>query len=174
MADAVKTLGISPDAKLDGKLQERMFNEYLLGKKRPAIAKYLNSPVDDPKLLHDALKQLSLEWASIADPDIPGGMTSHYGNGNKASLSVKDATTLLQNDRAKNLKSEPPAAIKPPPDVSKMSSELKTNQTALDEAAAAVSKTTNNTNVHSETGGTQLPEQKKVVDKNPLLEKGKK
>ena len=174
MADAVKSMGISPEAKLDGNLQERMFNEYLLGKKRPAIAKYLNSPVDDPKLLHDALKQLSLEWASIADPDIAGGMTSHYGNGNKASLSVKDATMLLKNDREKKFKIEQNAVPNPVPDVTKMSTELDANKKAIKEQANAVQKETNQTNVHNEEVGAQPSEQKKVKDTNPLLDKGKK
>lgn len=103
LSEAVTKLKIDVNEKFTGKLQERLLNEYLLGMKRPAIAKYLASPVDDPKLLHAALKQLSLEWASIADPDIPGGKSSHYGSGNKASMSVEEATRLLKKDREKNL-----------------------------------------------------------------------
>lgn len=150
LADAVKTIGgISMTDKFDGKLQERMFTEYLLGKKRPAIAKYLNSPVDDPKLLHDALKQLSLEWASIADPDIPGGKTSHYGNGNKASLTVDDAAKLLKQDRekAQTKKTEVPVVAPAIPDVSKISSEntdLKKQVNAQSQQQAVKKDTTNN------------------------------
>jgi hypothetical protein len=99
LSDAVKTLNLDTSQKFTGDLQEKLFEEYLISQKRPAIANYLNSPTDDPALLYKALKALSLEWASIADPDIPGGKTSHYGSGNKASLSVEQMTILLKQDR---------------------------------------------------------------------------
>lgn len=101
--DAVKKLNINPKEKFTKELQERLFKDYLLSIKRPAISRYLNSPVDDPKLLNDALVQLSLEWASFADPNIPGGTTSHYGRGNKASVTVEQAKKMLQQDRQSNL-----------------------------------------------------------------------
>lgn len=113
LADAVKTLNIDKNAKFTSSLQERMFDEYLLGQKRPQIAAYLNSPTDDPLLLHSAIKALSLEWASVADPDIPGGKTSHYGSGNIASLSVKDATEILKSDREKIMKEKNKSSIRP-------------------------------------------------------------
>ena len=99
LSDAVKTLNLDTSQKFTGDLQEKLFEEYLISQKRPAITNYLNSPTDDPDLLYKALKALSLEWASIADPDIPGGKTSHYGSGNKASLSVEQMTILLKQDR---------------------------------------------------------------------------
>jgi hypothetical protein len=99
LSDAVKTLNLDTSQKFTGELQEKLFEEYLISQKRPAITNYLNSPTDDPALLYKALKALSLEWASIADPDIPGGKTSHYGSGNKASLSVEQMTILLRQDR---------------------------------------------------------------------------
>ena len=102
LADGIKSLGnVSMNDKFNGALQERLFNEYLLGRKRPAINKYLMNPTDDPALLYKALKQLSLEWASFADPDKPGGKTSAYGSGNKASVSVDQATDLLKKERAR-------------------------------------------------------------------------
>ena len=101
LLDAVNTLNISRKEKFNGQMQEKLFNDYLLGIKRPAIVDYLNSKTDDPVLLKRALKQLSLEWASIADPDIPGGKTSHYGSGNRATLSVEEATAILKRDREK-------------------------------------------------------------------------
>lgn len=170
LADAVKTLGIKPEDKFDGKLQERMFNEYLLGKKRPAIAKYINSPVDDPKLLHDALKQLSLEWASIADPDIPGGKTSHYGSGNKASLSVEDATKLLKQDREKSQtkKNELPVAAPAIPDVAKLSGEntdLKKEANAQSQKQTVKKDTTNNYVTSKQNHGQ---EEQKVEDDRPV------
>ena len=113
LLDAVKTLNVDTSQKFTGALQEKLFEQYLIGQKRPAITNYLNSPTDDPALLYKALKALSLEWASIADPDIPGGKTSHYGSGNKASLSVEQITVLLKQDRLqlqKNKTQEVPTA----------------------------------------------------------------
>lgn len=103
LRDAVVKLGIDIKQKFNAQLQDKIFQEYLLGLKRPAIAKYLNSPVDDPVLLKAAVKQMSKEWASVADPDIPGGKTSHYGHGNKASVSVEQASDYLRKDREENL-----------------------------------------------------------------------
>lgn len=99
LSDAVKKLNIDVKQKFTGQLQEKLFEDYLIGQKNPAIANYLNSPVDDPTLLYKALKSLSNEWASIADPDIPGGKTSHYGSGNKASITVTEMSSLLKQDR---------------------------------------------------------------------------
>jgi len=101
LKEGISALGISPDEKYSRAVQEKLFKEYLIGTKNPAISAYLDSPVDDPKLLHAALKRLSTEWASVADPDIPGGRTSHYGSGNKASISVDTMTNLLKSDREK-------------------------------------------------------------------------
>ena len=47
---------------------------------------------------------MSLEWASIADPNIPGGTTSHYGSGNKASIFVPEMEQVLRLEREKNTK----------------------------------------------------------------------
>jgi hypothetical protein len=128
---AVETLNIDTKQKFTGKVQENLFERYLIGAKRPAIANYLNSPVDDPKLLYAALKSLSLEWASIADPDIPGGKTSHYGNGNKASISVEKMTELLRSDRQdlqKNKTQVVPNTVKTGETIEKTSAELKENK----------------------------------------------
>lgn len=105
MKSAVAALGISPNEKFTPDLQERMFKDYLITVKRPAIAKYLNSPTDDPNLLKNAVRELSYEWASIADPD-KGGMTSHYGSGNKAIISVNEITDTLKKERENNLKNK--------------------------------------------------------------------
>jgi hypothetical protein len=117
--------------KFTGKVQEDLFERYLISAKRPDIANYLNSPVDDPNLLYKALKALSLEWASIADPDIPGGKTSHYGNGNKASISVEKMASLLRSDREdlqKNKTQVVPSNVKTGETIEKTSAELKENK----------------------------------------------
>lgn len=149
LADAVRTLNIDPNQKFSGELQERMFNEYLISKKRPEIANYLNSPIDDPKLLHRAVKAASLEWASIADPDIPGGRSSHYGSGNKASITVDQMKEYLRKDRevliAKNRNTEIPNQVGQK--IDKDSRENKELKKEAESTPVAVDKIVNNTNV---------------------------
>lgn len=143
LKEAVAALGINPNTtKFDRATQERMFRDYLITQKKPAIAKYLNSPVDDPKLLHAALKSLSLEWASVADPDIPGGKTSHYGHGNKASVSVDTMAALLKKDREKNMGKTTLATQESPPipseNVADMSAETRLAKKELQAQAASI------------------------------------
>jgi len=109
LSAATKALNISPNQKFDAKLQDRMFNEYLISTKNPSIAAYLNSEVDDPRLLQNALYNLSTEWASVADPTKPGNQ-SHYGSGNRALISVEEITNALKLDREANLKEKSKAS----------------------------------------------------------------
>jgi len=104
LKDAVTALGISKSDKFDAKTQEKIFNEYLLKVRKPSLQAYLVSKEDDPMLLKKAIHELSLEWASIADPNIPGGTTSHYGSGNKASIFVPEMEQVLRLEREKNTK----------------------------------------------------------------------
>jgi outer membrane biosynthesis protein TonB len=156
LSDAVRVLNIDTKQKFNAQLQEKLFEEYLIGQKNPAIARYLNSPSDDPKLLYGALKSLSNEWASIADPDIPGGKTSHYGSGNKASISVEQMTALLKQDRMtlqeKKLSNPPevPSTVSTGNKIdtsSKENKDLKTKAEETEKSAPVVnSNTTNQTN----------------------------
>jgi len=102
LKDAVTALGISKSDPFDAKTQERIFNDYLLKVRKPSLQDYLVSKEDDPVLLKKAIHELSLEWASIADPNIPGGTTSHYGSGNKASIFVSEMEKTLRLEREKN------------------------------------------------------------------------
>lgn len=126
---AMQSMKLSPTEKFTGALQERIYKEYLITIKRPEISAYLNSPIEDPVLLKSAIKAASNEWASVADPDIAGGKTSHYGNGNKASISVDEMAVILMKQRQENL-SLPATEVVPPrlvaptkPDVSRASTE---------------------------------------------------
>lgn len=100
--DAVKTLRLDTKAKFNANTQEKIFNDYLLKVRKPHLQAYLSSKTDDPTLLMSAIHELSLEWASIADPNIPGGKSSHYGNGNKALISVEEMSKTLQAQRLQN------------------------------------------------------------------------
>jgi hypothetical protein len=154
LADAVKYMKIDGNQKLTGALQEKIFEEYLIGPKQPAIARYLNSPVDDPQLLYEAVKASSREWASIADPDKPGGMTSFYGSGNKASISVEQMKEYLRADRKtiqeksrKSSESIPTQNVGEKIDVS--SKQNKNLKVDLKDESAIQQKNVNTTNVSS-------------------------
>jgi hypothetical protein len=166
LADAVKYMKIDGNQKLTGALQEKIFEEYLIGPKQPAIARYLNSPVDDPQLLYEAVRASSREWASIADPDKPGGMTSFYGSGNKASISVEQMKEYLRADRKtiqeksrKSSESIPTQNVGEKIDVS--SRQNKNLKVDLKDESAVQQKnvsTTNTTNVSSSNQYTQNTE----------------
>jgi hypothetical protein len=105
LQEAVSTLNINKSQKFNSTLQERIFKDYLISAKRPAVAQYLNSPVDDPKLLRNAVKSMSLEFASVADPDT--GRSHYDGSGNNsASITAEEMATALRVDRNKQLASK--------------------------------------------------------------------
>ena len=101
LKEAVSKLSINKSDKFSPELQERIFTEYLIGSKpgRGAISKYLNSPtVPDEKTKHAALKQLSQEFAAVADPDT--GKSFYAGKGNNAaSISSVEMLAALESDR---------------------------------------------------------------------------
>jgi len=100
--------------------QEKLADNYLLASKRPEIMEYVTSTTDDPTLLHSALKAASSEFASIGNPDSPGGKLSTYGDGNKASISSDTAAIALRKARELYIKSKDvisPKEQEPPPNV---------------------------------------------------------
>jgi len=168
LSDAVKTLNINKDEKFSSQLQEKIFSDYLITAKRPAIAKYINSPTDDPVLLKDAVRQLSYEWASIADPD-KGGMQSHYGSGNRAAISVDEISKVLKIERENHLKagtqsktmpSPVPVAPTPTPLPEKISNTESTT-------TPSVSVLNNNTNIIK--GGTTYSIIEEIVSDYPAF-----
>ena len=97
---AVNRLNLSDDTVMSGDMQMELFNELILGGvKRPRLSAYLNGTSDD---LSAALEDLSLEFASVANPYT--GITSYQNQGgNVASISVDAASEILQQLR-NNLK----------------------------------------------------------------------
>jgi len=165
LADAVKTLKIGKEEKFTPELQERMFNEYLISTKRPAVAKYLNSTVDDPELLKNAVRGLSREFASVADPD-KSGTVSHYGSGNKASISVKEISDVLRIERENNLKMKkiPEQSLVPSLDKPQIPEKIK-SETGKKSSGVSVSNV--NTNVYN--GATSYNVTQAEQNKNPSL-----
>jgi hypothetical protein len=104
---AVKALRLTGYEKFDRALQDRIFNEYLIGQKRHAIADYISGKSDD---LAAAILAASQEWASVAAPagsrlqngGTADGLTSYYAGtaNNKASISAAEMANILKKERA--------------------------------------------------------------------------
>ena len=171
LSGAVKTLNIDTNQKFTGDLQEKIFKEYLIGAKNPDIAKYLNSPTDDPKLLYNALKSLSNEWASIADPDKPGGMTSHYGSGNKASISVEQMATLLKSDRESIQKQKTIENVPSPKTGDRIDASSKENADMKNAASVKPSVNVNNMNINKSKSSDDTSSSEGFDDRAPYLKK---
>ena len=93
---AVNRLGLSDNTVMSGDVQLKVFNELILGGvKRPRVSAYLNGTSDD---LQGALEDMSLEFASVANPNT--GITSYPGvGGNKASIDSNKMAKVLQQIR---------------------------------------------------------------------------
>ena len=84
MDNAVEHLRLDPNQKFTPELQERIFADYLIAEKRPAIESYIRG--DAGATLHGAQKAAAMEWASVDDPDTPGSPYKAYiGVGNNHS-----------------------------------------------------------------------------------------
>lgn len=111
MDNAVQHLHLDPNQKFTPELQERIFADYLIAEKRPAIATYIRG--DASAILHGAQKAAAMEWASVDDPDTPGTPYKAYaGVGNNHSSirasQIADALNTMraeyQKDIAKGMK----------------------------------------------------------------------
>jgi hypothetical protein len=99
MKSAVGALGIHTDSDFTPALQERLFREYLIGMKRPAIKAYITADEPSDGMLTAAQLALALEFASVADPNTGN---SHYGGsgGNKALISADETANALEEERS--------------------------------------------------------------------------
>ena len=92
---AANAMQLDLNAKFDSKMQDKIFEQYLAGSKRPALQKYLHGQSDD---IDAAAKAAAQEWASVADPTT--GKSAHEGVGNnKASISADEMRRALQESR---------------------------------------------------------------------------
>jgi hypothetical protein len=93
---AVNRLGLSDNTVMSGDVQLKLFNELILGGvKRPRVSAYLNGTSND---LQSALEDMSLEFASVANPNT--GITSYPGvGGNAASIDSNKMAQVLQQIR---------------------------------------------------------------------------
>jgi hypothetical protein len=188
LKEAVSTLGINDSDKFDPELQERIFNKFLIGSKRGrgAISEYLNSPtVPDEKLTRNALKQLSQEFAAVADPDTEKSFYSGKGN-NVATISSAEMLAALEADRqarqsnlaktnkevppmtaSQSVKEVPPPLLTPPSnkDIPTPTSYIPSINTGA--SLAILNKTTNVING----GTTYAVDDEKYLAHSPFIEK---
>ncbi|WP_232427520.1 mannosyl-glycoprotein endo-beta-N-acetylglucosamidase [Burkholderia ubonensis] len=96
LSEAASAMKLNGSEMFDRKLQDRIFSEYLVRNKRRAIADYIEGRSDD---VLAALRAMSREWASVADPET--GRSYYAGKGNnRASISRAEAEAALNNARA--------------------------------------------------------------------------
>ncbi|MFA5920110.1 MAG: hypothetical protein WC856_02315 [Methylococcaceae bacterium] len=101
LKEGMAALKIGADEKFDEATQEKLFSEYLLGKKRPKIRDYITGKSDDAQAAQIAGAQ---EWRSIADPRTGKTYADGGASGNKASITSDD--WLKSMDMARNLYQE--------------------------------------------------------------------
>jgi muramidase (phage lysozyme) len=80
---AVKALHLKGDEKFDKPTQDRIFEQFLVDQKNPALANFLSGKSND---LTAAMIAASKEWASVADPTTGQSHYAGVGN-NRASIS---------------------------------------------------------------------------------------
>lgn len=90
MKGAVSALGLRRDQLFTPELQEKIFQQYLVGSKRPSIKKF----VQGKGSMESALLELAQEFASVAD--FRTGKSFYAGKGNnKASISAEKMRNAL-------------------------------------------------------------------------------
>lgn len=94
LREGVARLGLSGDEKFDSAMQERMFKEYLIGSKRPAVRDYITGKSDN---IEAALTALSKEFSSVSTTY--GSLKTAGGKGDKASISRESAAQALRAER---------------------------------------------------------------------------
>lgn len=110
LKEAFRALHLTGSELFDRNLQDRIFNEYLIGIKRRKIADYLSGRSND---LQGAVYAASQEWASVGVPRglttqsgaLANGLTTYYDKSgkNKASISPEEMAATLQQERERRL-----------------------------------------------------------------------
>ena len=120
LKSACQALNIDINEPFSERTQDIICQEYLVGKKRPALIAYYRNPDRNNKdLLFKAGQSLAAEFASIEDPYFPGfpykgELGTYYKSGNRAkTLWERDIKpTLLTEWDFRNNKQEPPPTAK--------------------------------------------------------------
>jgi hypothetical protein len=110
LAGAVQYLRLTGNELFDRQTQDLIFENYLIGVKKSAIADYIHGKSDD---INAAILAASHEWASVAVPpglrtkngSISDGTISYYTGiaNNRASITAFEMARVLQQERSKYL-----------------------------------------------------------------------
>jgi muramidase (phage lysozyme) len=115
MTAAARALRLSGNELFDRNMQDRIFNEYLIGSKHRVIEDYLAGRNND---LAGAAYAVSQEWASVSVPPgmltqsgkLASGLQTYYDKPdkkgrvvNRASLSAQDIEATLQLERQRRM-----------------------------------------------------------------------
>lgn len=101
LAEGAKALGLKGDTKFDADTQEKLYADYLVGKKRPQIKDYITGKTTDSTAAQVAMAQ---EWRSVADPRTGATYADKGAAGNKASITADQSKAAM--DAAKTLYSQ--------------------------------------------------------------------
>jgi uncharacterized protein YcbK (DUF882 family) len=106
LSEAKTSMGLSGSEKFDPSMQDKIYQEYLTGKKRPKLQKYLSGQSED---IESAQLDLAKEFASVGVPyDIKNDKgrlikkgESYYSGtaGNKASITPEQSRQALIEER---------------------------------------------------------------------------
>ena len=102
MEETVRALGIDRNARFTPQLQERMFHDYLVDEKRPAVRAYITAPDGQgtPALQQRAQLALAQEFASVADPRTGRSYYDGDSGGNASSITPRQSADALAAMRA--------------------------------------------------------------------------
>ena len=97
MEETVRALGIDRNARFTPELQERMFHDYLIDEKRPAIRAFITAPDGQgtPAALQRAQFALAQEFASVADPRTGRSVYDGDSAGNASSITARQSAEAL-------------------------------------------------------------------------------
>jgi peptidoglycan hydrolase-like protein with peptidoglycan-binding domain len=100
LEETVKALGIDRNAKFTPQLQEKMFADYLIDEKRPAVKAYITGKTGGATGLDNAQHALAQEFASVGTPRKGGrGVYDGDSGGNLASISPAQTERVLNQMR---------------------------------------------------------------------------
>ncbi len=97
--ETVNALQLDRNQRLTPELQERMFADYLVDEKRPAINAYITGESNGPEGLRRAQAALAQEFASVADSRTGRSFYDGDSAGNSASITAQQAGAALEQMR---------------------------------------------------------------------------
>lgn len=100
MEETVRNLGLDTSQKFTPALQERMFADYLVDEKRPAVKAYITGQSNGEAGLDRAQLALAQEFASVASPRTGRSYYDGDSGGNHSSITTTQVETALNQMRA--------------------------------------------------------------------------